>query len=220
MNRQTIAVFAVAVGLCAVYFTGTTVARSARYTPDNKIATVNMQAVFDNLAERKDKLDQLQAEAAGLDKQFGTINEQINQQRAAANAMPDGPAKDAAVDAVVDRDIQTNIEAKKAKSKLEKAQAAAIRAIFDKIQKEAGRSAALNGFTMVMAADDTVQISPRATAQEATQLMSLRRFLYIEKQHDITADVLSALNNAYNASKPKATPAPAAPGTAPATPNH
>lgn len=215
MNRSAMFTFAAAAALAAAFFTGSSVARSAKSTPDNKIATVNIQTVFDSLNERKDKLGQLQAEAAGLEKQFGTINEQINQARNAANAMPEGPAKELALEDVVDRDVKANIDIKKAKAKLEKEQANTIRSIFNKIQAEAGRNAAVNGFSMVMVADDWVQISPRATAQEATQLMSLRRFLYIDnKQHDITADILKALNDAYAASKPPATtPAPAAPGT-------
>ncbi len=212
MNRQTMLTFAVAAALTAAFLTGTSVARSAKSTPDNKIATVNIQTVFDSLAERKDKLDQLQLEAGRLEGEFKAVNDQINAARDAANKMPEGPAKEAALEAAVDRDIQANIDIKRAKTRLEKAQAATIRSIFEKIQSEAKLAALKNGFTMVMAADDWVQISPRATAQEATQLMSLRRFLYIDKQHDITADVLKSLNEAYAATKKPATPAPAAPG--------
>lgn len=216
MNRQTMLTFAVAAALTAAFLTGTSVARSAKSTPDNKIATVNIQTVFDSLTERKDKLDQLQLEAGRLEGEFSAINSQINAARDAANKMPEGPAKEAALEATVDRDVQANIDIKRAKTRLEKAQAATIRSIFEKIQSEAKLAALKNGFTMVMAADDWVQISPRATAQEATQLMSLRRFLFIDKQHDITADVLKSLNDAYAAKKPAtpapATPTPAAPG--------
>ncbi|MDP1661141.1 MAG: OmpH family outer membrane protein [Phycisphaerales bacterium] len=210
MNRQTMLTFAVAAALTAAFLTGTSVARSAKSTPDNKIATINIQTVFDSLSERKDKLDQLQLEAGRLEGEFSAINNQITAARDAANKMPEGPAKEAALEATVDRDIQANIDIKRAKTRLEKAQAATIRSIFENIQSEAKLAALKNGFTMVMAADDWVQISPRATAQEATQLMSLRRFLFIDKQHDITADVLKSLNEAYAAKKP-ATPSPAAP---------
>lgn len=218
MNRSAFATVAVAAALAAAFFTGSSVARSTSSTPDNKIATVNIQALFEKLTERSDRFNQLQAEAAGLEQKFGTINAQINQERDAANKLPDGPAKDAALDAVVDKDVQAQIEIKKAKAKLEKAQADTIRALFGKIQAEAQKQAVLAGFSMVMVADDWVNISPRATAQEATQVMSLRRFLYIDnKQHDVTDQVLKALNDAYAAAKPStaapSAPAPGAPGT-------
>ena len=45
-----------------------------------------------------------------------------------ANAMPEGPAKELALEEIVDRDVKANIEIKKAKAKLEKEQANTIRA--------------------------------------------------------------------------------------------
>ncbi|HZW07010.1 MAG TPA: OmpH family outer membrane protein, partial [Phycisphaerales bacterium] len=220
MNRQTIAAFAAAAAITAAFLTGTSVARSSKGTPDNKIATVNIQTIFDSLTERKDRLEQLQAEAARLEGEFAAINRNINGERDAATKMPEGPAKEAAMDAAIDKDVMANINAKKAKTKLEKEQAATIRTIFEKIQKESAKQAQINGYTMVMASDDWVQMSPRATSQELTQMMSLRRFLYVDgKQHDITAEVLTALNNAYAATKGAApAPAPAAPTTPGATP--
>ncbi|HYD01909.1 MAG TPA: OmpH family outer membrane protein [Phycisphaerales bacterium] len=224
MNRQTIAAFAAAAAITAAFLTGTSVARSSKGTPDNKIATVNIQTIFDSLAERKDKLEMLQSEAARLEGEFAAINRNINAEREAATKMPEGPAKDAAIDAAVDKDVMANINIKKAKAKLEKDQAATIRSIFDKIQKEAAKQAQINGYTMVMASDDWVQMSPRATSQELTQMMSLRRFLYVDsKQHDITTEVLKSLNDGYAANKAAApTPAPSAPttpGTTPTRPN-
>ena len=211
MKRATIITFAAAVALAAAFLTGNSIANSQSRGPANNIATVNIQGVFDALQERKDKLLLLQAEANKLEDEFKIISAGINRDRDAAGKLPDGPQRDAALEAVVDRDVQANIDIKKAKARLEKAQASTIKLIFDKIQAEAKLMAAKNGYTMVMAADDWVQISPRATSQEATQLMSLRRFLYVDnKQHDITVDLTNAINSAYAASKPPA-PAPAAP---------
>jgi Skp family chaperone for outer membrane proteins len=219
MKRSTLITFAAAAAITAAFFTGSSVANSSRLAPPSPtIATVNIQTIFDQMTERKDKLDQLQAEAVRLEGEFAAIGRLINNERDTANKMTDGPNKDLAIEAVVDKDVQANLNIKKAKAKLEKAQADTIRAIFDKIQKEAGRHAAVNGYSMVMVADDWVTISPRATSQEATQVMSLRRFLYVDnKQHDITAAVLKSINDAYALTKPPA-PAPAAPAPATGTP--
>lgn len=215
MQRSTLATIAVIVALTAAVFTGTTIARSSRVAPPAPvIATINIQTIFEQMSERKDKLDQLQKEANTLEDSFKIKSAALQRDREEAVKMTDGPAKDARLEEIVDKDVLLNIEVKKAKAKLEKAQADTIRALFAKIQAEASRYAALNGYSMVMVADDWVTISTRATAQEATQVMSLRRFLYVDgKQHDITPQILKALNDAHAASKP---PAPAAPAPAPA----
>lgn len=214
MNRTSLFALTLVAAVGIAFFTGTGVARNAgRPGPANNIATLNIQSVFEALKEREDRLKTLQVEAAELEGKFSAINQQIAQQRDAANKMPEGPAKEAAIEAALDRDVQANIDIKKAKTRLEKSQAAAIKSLFEKIQESAKVYAAKNGVTMVMAADDWVQISPRATSQEATQMMGLRRFLYVAKEHDITAELIKQMNADYAASKPAApaggTPAPA-----------
>lgn len=229
MRRSTLITFAAAAAITAAFFAGNTVARPERAGPSNNIATVNIQNVFDALQERKDKLTQLQNEANELEGKFNAINRNIAAARDEANKIADPAAREAALDAVVDRDVQANIDIKKAKAKLEKSQAATIKLIFEHIQSAAKVSAAKNGFTMVMCSDDTVQISPRATAAEASQMMGLRRFLYIDKSHDITQSIIDSMNADYAASKPAATPpapaaggnpAPAAPAAPATTPAH
>lgn len=229
MQRSTFTIIATVGALAAAFFTGTSIAVSNRAEPPAaKIATVNIQNIFENLQERKDKLDQLQKEANRLEDEFKIKNAALNRDREEVAKLPEGADKDAKMEAVVDRDVQAQIEIKKVKARLEKAQADTIRMIFDKIQKQSASTGSLAGYTMVMAADDWVTISPRATSAEATQVMSLRRFLYIDnKVHDITADVLKSLNDTYAATKPSTptaavpgapTPANPAPAPAPTTP--
>jgi Skp family chaperone for outer membrane proteins len=219
MQRSTITILAVVGASAAAFLAGTSIATSYRPAPQPAmIATVNIQNIFEAYAERADKLKQLTTDAAELEGKFNAMNRNNAKERDDASKMPEGPAKEAAMDLAVDHDVQTQIEMKKAKNKLEKAQADTIRTIFDKIQKKADAIGTSAGYTMVMAADDWVTISPRATSQEATQVMSLKRFLSIDnKVHDITAAVLKALNDDYAATKP-ATPTPAGATPAAGTP--
>ena len=214
MNRQTIAAFAAAAAITAAFLTGTSVARSARSTPDNKIATINLEQVINQLQELKDKQQQLDNELASQKGRFNSLNETINRDRQAASQITDPAAREAELEKIVDRDVQLNLEAKKAEGKLEKAQANAVRAVFEKIQKEASALAAPAGYTMVMTSDDAAPIPARATTKEAMQILTLRRFIYVDKSHDITADLIKRMNDAYAKTKPAApAPAPAAPGT-------
>ncbi|MFT3687131.1 MAG: OmpH family outer membrane protein [Phycisphaerales bacterium] len=210
MQRSTLAVI-LAVGASAVAFvTGTSIATSYRAGPaPATIATINVQKIFDEYKERDDKLKELQVKAASLEAEYSTKNTQAGEKRKKAEAMPDGPAKDAAIDEAVDEDVKLQVEIKKAKNRLEKQQADTMRMIFGKIQSKAAAVGSKAGYSMVMIADDWVTISPRATSQEATQVMSLKRFVYVDNSaHDITGTVLQQLNDDYTATKP-ATPAPA-----------
>lgn len=221
MQRSAIAFLAATAALAAAFITGTSVARSDRGAPTQPlIAVVRLQQIFNNMAEQKDLQTKLDNDLAQMQGYFNAKTSGVNRKREEANKLPDGAAKEAAIEAAVDEDVSVNLEFKKAKARLEKSQGDAVRTLFDKIQKEAARYGDSNGYTLVMAADDQVSIPSRASAQEATQVMSLRRFLYVNnKAHDVTDEVLKSLNAAYAATKPPA-PSPSAPAApnAPAKP--
>lgn len=203
MNRTTLATLAAVSTLAAAFFAGSSIARSSAtaIAPAN-IATINMSMVFESLTERKDRLRELQNQADLLKANIQATNAGINRDREAASKLPDGPERDTALDAVVERDVRANIDAKKAENRLEKAQANTIRSIAEKVQKAAAAAAAKNGYTMVLAADDTMSISPRATSNEALQMLNLRRAFYIAPEHDITRQIIDSLNAEYAATKP------------------
>ena len=143
MQRATLVTLAATAAIAAAFFTGSTVANSTRLAPvPPTVATVNIQTIFDQMSERKDKLVLLQNEANKLEDEFKILNASINRDRENAARMPEGPQKDIEIEKVVDRDVQANIDIKKAKARLEKAQADTIRSIFAKIQAEVSTTAA------------------------------------------------------------------------------
>lgn len=200
LNRRVTSLVIGAVGLGVVggvAFTSVALPKAVLLAPPAPvIATLNLEELVKNLDERTSREGELKAYSDGMQDELNKIVKDINDQQAKLAAL-DGAEKKTATAKLLE--LQANARAKKEifEAMIDNRRAEIFRGLYEKINDASKRLADKNKYTMVVAADDQVRISPTGASNDVERQISLRRFVWVDKAHDITPELITMMNNEF-----------------------
>ncbi len=191
------------VAIAAVTSVGVPVA--LRFAPPTAVVvTVDLAKTLDQLKERADAEAALKAYGDSLQGELNKIAEEIKNQDSKIQAAPDIAARKAAAARLIEMRANAKVKKELFEALIDQRRGEVYKAIYDKMTAGAQQLAKQSGYTMVIVSDEGVKV-PEGPSQEIERTISLKRFMYIDPRHDITAELVTLMNNEY-----KAAPAPAA----------
>lgn len=196
-----IALLTIALIASIATFTSVGKAREAAIlAPPAGIATIDLEKVFNTINERTDRLKELQAYQAQLKAELDKLKADAEAARAAADAMQ-GPEREAGIQKAAELEINAGVRERLYETLLDRRTSELFRGLYMKISATAKAVSEKNGYAMVLASDEGVQIPQRISSQDIQRVISLRRFVYTTPQADITQQLIDQLNSDYAAGK-------------------
>jgi Skp family chaperone for outer membrane proteins len=183
--------------------------RQTQATPPNatRIATVNLESVFNSLKERATRQAELDARKSVAEAELAKLANELKDMQTKIEAMPAGAGRDRAMGDFLRRQVQAEVERRIADAELERMRAATFRLLYEKINDAARRLAQQRGFTMVMAADDALSIPASISSEDMQRVIGLRRLLWVDPGQDITRDLITMMDNEFSAGGSATAPA-------------
>jgi Skp family chaperone for outer membrane proteins len=165
------------------------------------VAIVNIKKVMDGLKEREEKYKTLRKRVSDLETQNKQTIDQRTGDQTKITAMAAGPAKDQALREFRDKYFRANIERKFTEESISEDEVTMLRELYLKIDDAAETLAKKNGYQLVLSSDEKMEIPapPEATREQLSQVINLKRMLYVDPQLDITDEVLTHMNNLFAA---------------------
>lgn len=168
--------------------------------PQPVIAVVDVSKVFNGLNERAVRIDELNKSGEELNtqltKEMADLEARLKAEKAAYDILPDGAGKKAKRDELRRLALQFEIEPRLAKTTLDEIEADMMRSLYLKIDAAATTLAKANGYTIVLSSDEAAAV-PTQNISDITRVMTTKRMLYIDPAHDITADLITFMNNEF-----------------------
>ena len=196
-TRLVIVAAAVLVGLAAV--TSIAVPIAARLVPSAAVvATVNLETVLSNLDERVKVEGELMAYKDTLEGELKKLGTELGEMQSKLRVMSEGPDKKAAAVKFVETQLQAKAKQQVSEALIDQKRAETFRDLYLKISAAAQKMAEKNGYTMVISTDVHVKL-PEGPSNDIERTISLKRFLYVAKDHDISAELAQLMNNEYKA---------------------
>lgn len=186
------------VGASAVTAVGLSAA--VRLVPQATIATVNLEDAVRQLDERAAKEGELKAYSEGLQGELDKLVKQINDEQAKLSAL-DGDQKREVATKIIELQANARVRKEVYEAMIDQRRAEIFRGLYDKITAASTQLAERGGYSMVIASDEGVKVPPNAPSAEVERTISLRRFLYVSKSHDVTAELVTLMNNEFKAGK-------------------
>jgi Skp family chaperone for outer membrane proteins len=165
------------------------------------VVTINIETVFQGLAERGAADAQLQELADRLDAGADERREAIQLlSDDLENVLP--PGSEAYKNAQRDLTRQTyelNAYIEYALARLEREKADVLRGIYARIKQSAQALAQANGYDIVFVDDSVSGLPDAATEREMSRQISARRMLYVNTRLDVTQELIGRMNAQYEA---------------------
>lgn len=159
------------------------------------IAVIDLEQAFDALNERTDLEAHLKTRQSQLLKAVEDLQAEAKSKQIEIDQLS-GASKVAkrreASEAILRSEIESQISIKK----LDGMRAEMRRDLYLKIVDACQRLARQNGYAMVFASDDKVQV-PMADSDTVSRAISFKRMLHVDPAMDITSDVVTSMNNEY-----------------------
>jgi Skp family chaperone for outer membrane proteins len=176
--------------------------------PAPVVATVNLEELVKQLDERAAREAELRSYSEGLQGQLDSLVKELNDAQAKIAALDGNERKNQAARVL---ELQAMARAKKEifEAMVDARRAEVFRGLYDKINDASKRLAEKNKYTMVISADDSARIPPSAGSQDVERQISLRRFIFVDKAHDVTSELVAMMNNEFKAGGSSAAPMPA-----------
>ncbi|MFN7022603.1 MAG: OmpH family outer membrane protein [Phycisphaerales bacterium] len=209
-SRLRLPLFLAAAGLIAgAALTSVAVPAALRGVPASAvIATVDLEQVISQLSEKSAAEASLKAYSESLQGELDRLNGEIKNQESKISAL-DGQAKKDAVVKLIELKANGKVKAEVFSALVDQRRGEVFKTLYEKISETAQRLAKQSGYTMVIVSDERVRV-PAGPSQDIERTISLKRFLYVDKGHDITGDLITLMNSEYKAGP--ATPAAGAGG--------
>lgn len=163
------------------------------------IGVVNMEKVFADLAERAAKQAELEAAGGAMQTELNNGLKEGQDLESQVQAKPDGPEKRAMTERLAEMQVNLRVKKELFEARLDKRRADMFRELYAKINDASKRLASSNGYGMILASDEGVQIPAGASAQEVQRIISLRRMLHTAPTVDVTAELVTMMNNEFAA---------------------
>lgn len=191
--------------IAAAAVTSIAVPAAVRFAlPAPVIATVDLSKVLDQLDERKGAEAGLKAFQEDLQGQLNKLADDLKNSEMKINSAPDVAAKKAAAAKLIEMRANAKVKKELFEALIDQKRGETYKDLYEKMTAAAGRLAKQSAYTMVIVSDEGVKV-PDGPSQEIERTISLKRFMYIDSRHDITAELVTLMNNEF-----KAAPAPAA----------
>jgi Skp family chaperone for outer membrane proteins len=190
-----------AVAASAVFAAGLTAIAVPRVAPAAPptavVATVNLEEVVKNLTERASLESALKAFSDEKQAELNRLVAEINNLSKNMDTLSDAEKETAAARLI---EMNTNAKVKKElyEALIDQRRGKTFKALYEKIIDTTKRLAQRNGYTIVFSSDETALI-PRGPSNDIERAISLKRFLYVEKGHDITLELVTMMNNEFMA---------------------
>ena len=204
-SRSTLAIIGCTALVAIGTITGVSIARfesAARFAPPSSpvIATIDLQKVFNGLNERSARQAELGGQGTTMQAELDKMVEAGKDEESKLKVLPEGSAEQkAAFERLQELSVNLKIKKELFESRLDQRRALVFREIFAKIAEASKRLAIANKYTVVMTADDTVDIPANRNTAETQQAIGAKRFLFIDPAHDVTLDLITMMNNEYKA---------------------
>jgi len=172
------------------------------------IAVVDLQAIVKAIDERTVKDADFQNKGKELQANLQKMNDELEQLNGTLEGTPDGAPRANLAKRIFRQANQLKFERQLAEKELDELYGDMLRDLYAKITTACDKLAKQNGYTMVLASDEGIDI-PRGGKDDVSRAISMRRMLFVDDAHDITADVVLMMNNDFRAAGGKAVPPPA-----------
>ena len=182
---------------------------AARLAPQPAlIATVNLDEAIKNLDERSMRESELKSFSDALQGELDKLVKQLKDEDNKMKAL-EGEQRGEAASRMLE--MQATAEAKKKiyEARIDQRRGIVFRSLYEKITSASKRLAEQNGYSIVIANDEGVQV-PQGPSADIERTISLKRFLFVSKSHDATAELVSLMNNEFKSGVGAAAPMPAA----------
>lgn len=193
-------VVALLICFCVAYAANRATA-GARLAPPSApiIAVIDLEEALSKLGERSDKEKTLKDQVAELQARINKYGEDLKSDQSKFE-LEIGPAKAAMGKQIREKMIRAEFEKQYSQKLLTESQGEMLRDLYVKISDAAKRVAEKNGYQIVLASDEKVNI-PKGDPDGVTRAIALKRFLYVDPQLNITGEVVEMMNNEYAAGK-------------------
>lgn len=169
--------------------------RAAAPQQPSRVATVNLETVFNGLDERARVDSEMTALAESLDKQGQEKREEVEGLINDLELFPVGSKQyEQAQQEVAEKTYHLQAFHEWSLRKLELAKSSALRGIYDHIKQAARDLAEENQYDIVFVDDSVVALPDETTEAETWRQISARRTLYANPAIDISEAVIAQLN--------------------------
>lgn len=178
----------VAVPLAAPYF---------KAPPTAVIATVDLESVVNSLTEKTARETELKAYADSLQAELSKMGSEIESIRGKLD-LADAADKRVLGTQLAEKNINAKVKKEFFEALIDQRRSEIFKGLYTRISDASAKLAARNGYTLVLSSDMGIKI-PNGPSNEVERTITLKRFLYIAKEHDITNELVAMMNNEWAA---------------------
>lgn len=208
LSLRTIGMGLGALALMGVSAASVAVTASRLAPPPAVIATINLEEAIKNLDERSMREGELKGFSESLQAELDKLVKQLKDEDNKMRAL-EGDQKREAASRILE--MQATAEAKKKiyEARIDQRRGEVFRSLYEKITAASKRLAEQNGYSIVIANDESVQV-PQGPSADIERTISLKRFLFVARSHDATTELVSLMNNEFKSGVGAAAPMPSA----------
>jgi Skp family chaperone for outer membrane proteins len=179
------------------------VARSAAVAPPSTpvIATIDLEEALKQLKEKTDKEATLKANLEDAQGRLNRLTQELKDEEEKVKTLSSGADRDKALKNFREKAIRAEFERQYQQRLLSELQAEMLRDLYNKISDASTRLARQNGYSLVLASDEKIQIPASSDPADVSRAISLRRMIYADGALDVTKDLVTLMNNEYAAGK-------------------
>lgn len=199
-SRSALILTGVLATLGAASLVGTAVARHSMTAPPSSavVATIDLESVVAALKERVDKETALKASLSDAQNKVNALGKEVENEQEKLKQMPTGVDRDRAVKELREKAIRAEFEKQYAQKLLIEMQGEMLRDLYLKISEATSRMAKKNGYSLVIANDQKIEI-PKGDPNEIGRAIAAKRILFVDGSLDVTQEVITMMNNEYDA---------------------
>jgi len=166
--------------------------------PATVVATVDLERVLNGMNEKTTKEAELKDKIGELNLKIEDLKKQVDAEKAKFDALPEGADKKAKAETLRRLLYQLEFERQFGLRVLGELEGDLIRELYAKITAAVHDLAQRNGYTIVLANDEQVEV-PQGNAENVQRTISLKRMLYVNTAHDITDELILMMNAQHGA---------------------
>jgi Skp family chaperone for outer membrane proteins len=176
-------------------------AAAGRAPTQPSIAIVDMEKIFNGMAMRATREGELKTPAEGLQGEMDKLGKAVQDEQAKLSLLPDGRDKQAAQMKMLEMQANARVKKELFEAQIELRRSEMFRDMYEKINTSVAKYAQQNGYTIVISSDEGIRVPEGVQTSEIQRFISLRRLMFVDQRHDITAEVITMLNNEASAGK-------------------
>lgn len=164
----------------------------------SRIAVVNVDRVFNNLAERRAVGSEIQAQAEALQQEGRDRRQELEDLQEDFQLLAEGSDEATGVrEQLEQKAVEFDVWQQVSQRRLETEQALRVGAIYRKINDTVEQIADREGYDLVLFDEDVPDFSGAQNQQQVAGRIQNRKVLYANDRLDISDRVLQRMNNAY-----------------------